>query len=158
MSERTDEALPRIWYVSQAQGALRPLRRMSQQVRCILNLSPPVSPCCTDKKNKPTLQPGPPSVALHLAPLTSVTPPPPQRAPSPIPSQPCWPPSCFFLSLLRMLPFPPSQSNPIYPWRPSSNVINLTRSPQIFPAYFLPCSELKWQVAMDHTFVTHFEL
>ena len=96
MSERTDEALPRIWYVSQAQGALRPLRRMSQQVRCILNLSPPVSPCCTDKKNKPTLQPGPPSVALHLAPLTSVTPPPPQRAPSPIPSQPCWPPSCFF--------------------------------------------------------------
>lgn len=71
---------------------------------------------------------------------------------------PAWPPSCFFLSLLRMLPLPPSQSNPIYPGRPSSNAINLTRSPQIFPAHFLPCSELKWQVAMDHTFVTHFEL
>lgn len=71
---------------------------------------------------------------------------------------PAWPPSCFFLSLLRMLPLPPSQSNPIYPGRPSSNAINLTRSPQIFPAHFLPCSGLKWQVAMDHTFVTHFEL
>lgn len=51
---------------------------------------------------------------------------------------PAWPPSRFFLSLLRMLPFPPSQSNPIYPWRPSSNVINLTRSPQIFPAHLSP--------------------
>ena len=67
-----------------AQGALRPLRGMSQQVRCILNLSPPVSPCCIDKKKKyPTLQPGPPSVSMHPAPLTSETPPPPQRAPAP---------------------------------------------------------------------------
>ena len=58
-------------------------------------------PAALIKKKNPTLQPGPPSVTLHLAPLTSVTPPPPQRAPSPIPSQPRWPPSCFFSNQAR---------------------------------------------------------
>ena len=67
-----------------AQGALRPLRGMSQQVRCILSLSPPVSPCCIDKKKKkntPHSSQGLPVV--HPAPLTSETPPAPQRAPAP---------------------------------------------------------------------------